>query len=206
MMRTALPARSYAVACVRIFASCSVALLMSLAALAQHYPSVAVPGSPHDIYTMMEDRQSRLWFGTIDDVFCFDGTHFYSLRPYGFPQETPNTLAEDGEGGVWIGTQGTAANGGSQHGGLYHYRAGRVERVFAGDTLSVISIGSGTALAAMGTEASGKPAYGDLYRINRGNHAWNATKLLASVADHFSVDRQGNILSLPRRLVRGSCP
>ena len=194
MMRTALPARSYAVACVRIFASCSVALLMSLAALAQHYPSVAVPGSPHDIYTMMEDRQSRLWFGTIDDVFCFDGTHFYSLRPYGFPQETPNTLAEDGEGGVWIGTQGTAANGGSQHGGLYHYRAGRVERVFAGDTLSVISIGSGTALAAMGTEASGKPAYGDLYRINRGNHAWNATKLLASVADHFSVDRQGNIL------------
>lgn len=131
MNRAAVPARSCALHSVRFSLLCCVLLTLALSAFAQHAPSVLVPGSPQSIFVMMEDSQSRLWLGTIDDFFCFDGTHFYSLRPYGFPRETANSIAEDAEGGIWIGTQGTDANGGSRQGALYRYQSGKVERILA---------------------------------------------------------------------------
>src|SRR5271155_46801 len=69
---------------------------------AQKYPILPVPDSPHGIFTMMQDSHSRLWLGTIDDVQCYDGAHFFSLRGYGFPKEVPNAFAEDSDGGIWI--------------------------------------------------------------------------------------------------------
>lgn len=77
----------------------------AVVACAQKYPFVQVPGAPHGIYAMMQDSRSAIWLGTIDDVLSFDGEHFYSLRPYGFPRETPNSFAEDSDGGIWIATQ-----------------------------------------------------------------------------------------------------
>jgi serine/threonine protein kinase len=53
---------------------------------------------------MMQDSHSALWMGTIDDVLRFEGEHFYSPRPYGFPKETPNSFAEDSDGAIWIAT------------------------------------------------------------------------------------------------------
>ncbi len=97
-------------------------------ALAQRYPFLPVSNSPHGIYAMAQDSKSQLWLGTIDDVFCFDGTHFYSLRTHGFPRETPNAFAEDSDGGIWIATQGPANAGGTRHGGLYHYQPVRCRR------------------------------------------------------------------------------
>src|ERR1700678_291033 len=98
---------------VTTMAAATMAMAAATTACAQHYPILPVPGAPHGIFTLMQDSHSAIWMGTIDDVFRFDGEHFYSLRPYGFPKETPNSFAEDSDGGIWIATQGTDANGGT---------------------------------------------------------------------------------------------
>ncbi len=167
---------------------------VAAAAQAQHYPIMLVPGSPHGIFTMMQDSHSALWLGTIDDVLRFDGEHFYSLRPYGFPKETPNSFTEDSDGGIWIATQGTDANGGGGRGGLYRYQAGRVEKVYSGDGLTVVSFAPGVVLASIGTEINGKPAYGDLFLFRASQGHWTAAKLLDKLADHLTLDHQGNLL------------
>lgn len=169
-------------------------LLAAATAFAQHYPVLPVPGAPHGIFTLMQDSRSALWMGTIDDVYCFDGEHFYSLRQYGFPRETANSFAEDSDGGIWIATQGTDFNGGTKRGGLYRYRAGHVEKILAGDGLSVTAAAPGVMLASQATELSGRPAFGDLYRIQQSKGTWKAERLLQNAADHLTVDHQGNIL------------
>ena len=167
--------------------------IMAARCLGQHYPILPVPNSPHGIFTMMQDSRSALRLGTIDDVYCFDGEHFYSIRQYGFPKETPNTFAEDGEGGIWIGTQGTKSDGSKKTGGLYRYRAGRVAEVLAGDVLSVVKTAPGTMLASLATEG-GEAAYGDLYRFVEDHGNWIARRLLTSSASHLTVDHQGSVL------------
>jgi len=79
-------------------------VLATVTCFGQHYLTLQVPGSPYGICTMLQDSPSALWLGTIDDVYCFDGERFYSLRPYGFPKEAPISFAEDSEGGIWIAT------------------------------------------------------------------------------------------------------
>ncbi|MGA2074169.1 MAG: protein kinase [Terriglobia bacterium] len=170
-----------------------VGLLFCAAAFGQRYPVLPVPNSPHDIYTMMQDSKSRLWLGTMDNAVAFDGANFYALRQYGFPNETPNAFAEDSEGGIWIGTQGSAIRGGAQHGGLYRYHAGHVERILTGDVLSVAGAAPGIMLASFGTEATG-PVYGDLYRLKKGTRAWVAEKVTQKLVNHMTVDHQGNVL------------
>jgi ligand-binding sensor domain-containing protein/tRNA A-37 threonylcarbamoyl transferase component Bud32 len=186
--------RNYAEHCVRTFLACAVAALSAICASGQHYPAVAVQGSPSGIYVMVQDSKSRLWMGTIDDVYCFDGEHFYSLRPYGFPTETPNAIAEDGDGDIWIGTQGTDASGGTRQGSLYRYHAGKVERILPGDVLGIVSISPGMLVASMGTEAVGHPTYGDLYRIRKVKGAWVTEKLLSRAVHHMTVDHHDNVL------------
>jgi hypothetical protein len=170
-------------------------LLGAPASPGQRYPILPVPNSPHGIYTLMQDHQSRLWMGTIDDVVCFDGAHFFSLRQYGYPrEEIPNALAEDDEGGIWIATQGTDVAGGKGVGGLYRYQAGRVEKIRHGDALSVVRVAPGTMLAAFATEVEDRPAYGDLVRFQKKNGAWAADQLSAKKANHLTVDHQGTAL------------
>lgn len=168
--------------------------LLAAASFAQHYPFLPVPGSPHGIFTMMQDSHSALWLGTIDDVVRFDGKHFYSLRPYGFPRETPNSFAEDSDGGIWIATQGTDAGGGTQRGGIYRYQAGRVTKVLAGDGLSVAAISPGLVVASVATELSGRPAFGDLILFRKSGNDWTPATLLQKQANHLTVDHQGNLL------------
>jgi hypothetical protein len=174
--------------------ACLLALAAAGQVSAQKFPFLLVPGGPHGIYNIFQDSHSGMWLGTIDDVVRFDGQHYYSLRPYGFPKEIPNGFAEDSDGGIWIATQGTDVGGGTKPGGLYRYRAGHVERELTGDGLSVISVAPGLMLAAMGTEASGKPTYGDLVLFRKSAQGWTATTLLNNQADHLSLDHQGNLL------------
>ena len=169
-------------------------MVSAATACAQHYPILPVPGSPHGIFSMMQDSRSAIWMGTIDDVLCFDGERFYSLRTYGFPKETPNSFAEDSEGGIWIATQGTDASGGTGQGGLYRYHAGHVGKIFSGDGLSVAVVAPGIMLAAMGTELAGRPAFGDLYRFTKSGSSWKPERLLQKSANHLTVDHQGNVL------------
>lgn len=172
----------------------SLTLLIGSAAFAQRYPILPVPNSPHGIFTLMQDHESRMWLGTIDDVYNFDGERFYSLRGAGFPREVPNSFAEDSRGAIWIGTQGLDALGGTGQGGLYRYDGGRVERIMSGDVLSVIAAGRDTMLASLSTEGSGSPAYGDLYLLRLHDGSWMPSKLLDKLVDHLTVDHQGNIL------------
>ena len=163
-------------------------------AFAQRYPFLPVPGAPHGIYSLWQDSKSGMWLGTIDDAVLFDGQHYYSLRQYGFPKEIPNGFAEDSDGGIWIATQGSDAAGGTGRGGLYRYQAGRVEREFTGDGLSVVSLGPGLMLAAIGTEVDGKPSYGDLVLFRKSRWGWASSPMLQGQADHLSIDHQGNLL------------
>jgi tRNA A-37 threonylcarbamoyl transferase component Bud32 len=169
-------------------------LLAAMHAVAQRYPFLSVPGAPHGIYTMMQDSQSALWLGTIDDVVRFDGEHFYSLRPYGFPKELPNGFAEDSDGGIWIATQGTDVSGGTGRGGLYRYKNGHVEKEFSGDGLAVISIAPDRMLASMGTELNAKAAFGDLVLFRKSPTGWIASPIMQKQADHLSLDHRGNVL------------
>jgi hypothetical protein len=168
---------------------------------AQHYPILPVPNSPPGIYTLFQDSRSALWLGTANNVFRFDGEHFYSLRPYGFPKEVPVSFAEDGDGGMWIATQGTAAVGGNKGGGLYRYQSGRVTQMIAGDAMTVVSVAPGIVLASMGTETSGRPAFGDLYLLRKSQsdsshsiQGWTAQLLLQKQVNHLTLDHQGNLL------------
>jgi hypothetical protein len=161
---------------------------------AQNYPILPVANSPHGIFTMMQDSHSGLWLGTIDDVYRFDGEHFYSLRPYGFPKETPNSFAEDGDGGIWIATQGTDVSGGTGRGGLYRYQAGHVSKEFSGDGLSIVAVSPEIMLTSVATELSGKPAFGDLVLFRKSGNVWTPSKLLEKQANHLTVDHQGNVL------------
>jgi len=190
----AQPANSHAKEVVRILLFAVFGVLAVQSAAGQHYPILPVPNSPHNIFTLMQDRESRLWAGTMDDVYMFDGERFYSLRPLGFPRETANTFAEDDEGGVWIGTQGTDAMGGSAKGGLYRYQDGHVQKLFSGDVLGIVDAGLDVMLASFATEISGGPAFGDLYLFRHEGRAWRAEKLLDRAVNHMTVDHQGTVL------------
>jgi tRNA A-37 threonylcarbamoyl transferase component Bud32/ligand-binding sensor domain-containing protein len=175
--------------------------LLAAAGLAQHYPILPVPGSPLGIYTLFQDSRSALWLGTANDVLGFDGTRFYSLRAFGFPREVPVSFADDGDGGLWIATQSSAALGGNAHGGLYRYQAGHVTRVLAGDAMTVVAVAPGIVAASMGIETGGRPAFGDLYLLRRfssgpfgGSPRWTAQRMLDKQVNHLTVDHQGNLL------------
>lgn len=179
---------------VRLFLLCGLILLLPTNCLGRNYPILPVANSPHGIFTIFEDNKSRLWLGTVDDVYCFDGVNFYSLRQYGFPREVPVFFAEDSDGGIWIATQGTDVNGGKQAGGVYRYQAGHVEKVIKGDGLSVVAIAPGVVIAATGTEQPVNPTYGDLHRIIRVNGRWTPRLMLPHMVDHMTMDHQGNVL------------
>jgi ligand-binding sensor domain-containing protein len=187
-------ARKHAKEIVRLSFLIVLSLSLGSTGHAQHYPILPVPNSPHGIFTMMQDRKSRIWMGTIDDVYSFDGEQFYSLRSAGFPHELPNSYAEDSSGALWIGTQGTDAMGGTAKGGLYRYHDGRVEKIMPGDVLGLVAAGKDMMLASFGTEGTDGAIDGDLYLIRLQNGEWSAEKLFANMADYISVDHRGNFL------------
>jgi hypothetical protein len=69
-----------------------------------------------------------------------------------------------------------------------------VEKLLAGDGLSIVNVGDGMMLASVGTEAQGKPTYGDLYRLRRLENSWAIEKLRDKYAHHMTVDRFGTTL------------
>ena len=171
------------------------AVFLEAACLAQQYPVQLVPGSPKDIVKLMQDSLSRVWAATKDDLFMFDGVRFYSLHPYGFPQEGPTTLAEDSSGGIWAGTPD----------GLYRFAKGRVQRVLAGYADSVVSIAPGVMLASFTPEKI-RTSTGDvlqnffgLYRITNTGGEWKAEAMLsADGGQMLAADHSGNALYLCR--------
>jgi ligand-binding sensor domain-containing protein len=89
---------------------------------AQQYPFLPVDHSPKNIERILEDRQGRLWIATHDDVLCFDGSRFFSLRDYGLPATPSYSLIEDNDGGILSGMES----------GIYRYYHGRLEHIVSG--------------------------------------------------------------------------
>ena len=63
--------------------------------------------------------------------------------------------------------------GGTEHGGLYRYQSGHVEKLFNADGLSIVNVAPTTMLVSFGTEAQGHPTYGDLYRFQKNGRTWD---------------------------------
>jgi ligand-binding sensor domain-containing protein len=167
-------------------------LVAALTARAQHYPVLPVPDSPHGILAMMQDSHSALWLGTIDDVYRFDGEHFYSLRQYGFPRERVTSLAEDSNGGIWITTQVGHPQSDLAGGGIYRYQNGKVDRVFSAAAVSVVRVGPDTMLATIVHRLEWD--YGDLYIFRRNSNGWQPARLMEGYARYLSVDHKGTVL------------
>ena len=141
---------------------------------------------------MMQDSQSALWLGTIDDVYRFDGEHFYSLRPYGFPRERVTNLTEDSSGGVWITTQTPNPQSDLASGGIYRYQNGKVKKIISEAAVSAVNAGPGTMLSTI-VHRTGWD-YGDLYIFRESGSGWQSERLLERDARYLSVDHKGTVL------------
>jgi len=156
-------------------------LLWAAGLPAQQYPFLPVAHSPRNIERIIEDRQGRLWVGTHDDVECFDGTRFFSLREYGFPPVFAYGLAEDSEGGIVIGSLD----------GVHRFVHGRLEHILAGVAIEeVASVAPGVLLAI--AQGGGDP----VYRLRQSHGRWQAERLTGwKAASSMTRDRDGTILT-----------
>lgn len=187
--------RNHAEHSVRLLFLGGLVWLLAAACYGQRYPILPVPNSPHGIYALMQDSKSRLWLGTSDGLYCFDGTHFYSMRQYGALKGTVVSLAEDGEGGIWIGTNGyPGSHNTDMHpawgGNLYRFYGGKMAVVREGDVLGVVRLTPGEMLASIRGPDS-NVVYADLYRFTENHGAWEATRVLRNGAGPLSVDGNG---------------
>jgi tRNA A-37 threonylcarbamoyl transferase component Bud32/ligand-binding sensor domain-containing protein len=161
-------------------------LLVASALLGQQYPFVPVANSPKNIERILQDKQGRLWMSTHDDVLCFDGTRFFSLREFGLPAVISYGLAEDMEGGILSASES----------GVYRFIQGRLEHVVSGLSVrEIVAVAPGLLLAAVIADPVIPGAH--LYRIRAANGAWKAERL-ANLKSGYSLSRDntGAILTV----------
>ena len=90
-------------------------------AVAQQYPFVPIKASnaPSNIMVLFQDSIGRIWTGTTSDLACFDGSRFFYLRDFGFPDTEVLSVAEDDQRGIWIASRA----------GLHRFAEGRLDLV-----------------------------------------------------------------------------
>jgi tRNA A-37 threonylcarbamoyl transferase component Bud32 len=152
---------------------------------AQQYPFIRVAGSPGNVERVLEDRQGRLWIASHFDLLCFDGSHFYSLREFGFPAKFSYGLIEDAEGGILSGTPE----------GIYRFYQGRLEHPVAGlFVYEMVGVAPGVFLATVfrGPQTRAIAPY----RIRAANGAWQAEELTGwKTGINLTRDRSGTVLA-----------
>lgn len=75
-------------------------------------------GGPAWIYAIHQDRQGRLWFGTKDGLTRYQTHQWHPVTAAeGLPVDEVHAIADDAQGGVWVGTAG---------GGLYRFVEGQL--------------------------------------------------------------------------------
>ena len=167
-------------------------LLLAPALSAQQFPFIQIAGSPRNIERLLEDRQGRLWVATHDDVLCFDGSRFFSLRDFGLPPVFGYSLIEDDEGGILSGSDQ----------GIYRFYRGRLEHVVAGHFVhDMVGVAPGVILATMNREPGSAAIVP--YRIRHVGGAWQAEELAGwKIGSNLTRDRTGAILAAcPGRVV-----
>ena len=153
-------------------------------AFGQQYPFLPVPGSPKNVTNLFQDSRGRLWL-TGDELACFDGTHLFFLRDYGFPHAASYDITEDSSGAIWIAAEA----------GVYRFVNGQVEEITKGVAVSVIAATPSVAIAAMGPLGKGIPTDTYLVRMERTGNTWK----IETVTDldspgPLSLDHAGLVL------------
>jgi tRNA A-37 threonylcarbamoyl transferase component Bud32 len=136
-------------------------------AFGQQYPFLPVPGSPGGVTNLFQDSRGRLWLGG-DQLACFDGTHVFFLREYGFPRAETFGIAEDPSGAIWIAAET----------GVYRFADGRIEEIVKGSATSVIAVSPDFAVANMILPAQKAGSAASLARIRRDGSRWNAEAVM----------------------------
>ena len=61
------------------------------------------------VWTMMQDKSGRIWFGTDDGVYCYDGENFswfldniYMINKDHLHLESIFSIVEDKKGNIWM--------------------------------------------------------------------------------------------------------
>lgn len=77
-----------------------------------HYFTEEQGFSSKSVYSILEDRNGNLWFGTSNTgVVKYDGKHFtYYTTKEGLSHNKVYTIFEDRKGNIWIGTDGGGVN------------------------------------------------------------------------------------------------
>lgn len=160
-------------------------LLLGCASLvAQQYPFVPVAGSPKNIEHILQDRQGRLWIGTLEDVLYFDGARFFSLHQAGLPVTSVFSLVQDDEGAILIGSQS----------GAYRYFEGRLENLLPGITAVRVTAVVPGLLLVTGVRPGSSGI--SVYRVRRTHGVWQADELAGWPFGEFNTrDRSGAILT-----------
>jgi hypothetical protein len=137
-------------------------------ACGQQYPFLPVAGSPKNVKVLFQDSRGRLWLGG-DDLACFDSTHIFFLRDYGFPRAETYDITEDSSGAIWIGAET----------GVYRFANGHVEEIAKGAAVSVIAATPDVAIAAVGPLGRGVPiTTSALVRMERTKGNWQAETVM----------------------------
>ncbi len=160
-------------------------LLMANTLFAQQMPFIFVPGGPANVQVIFQDHLGRLWVGGAEDVACFDGSRFYSLRDLGFPAATGTTaITEDRDGAIWIGSDL----------GVYRFYRGSVTKVMPG-YVRALAASSGVVLVLAGPVGPDWPRGSFLFRIRWSGRVWESEKITGlSWPNWFSLDRTGALL------------
>jgi len=158
------------------------AAVLSRIAIGQQYPFVAIQNGPRmsSRSIVFPDRSQRVWVGSEDGLYYFDGSRFFSLSRIGYPKTLVHALAEDDEGGVWIASDA----------GLHRFSGGALERVVEGVTESVVAISPGFLVAAIAPAGGGVTLR--LYRVSRVQSRWSAKPLAGFQSrGNLTVDSKG---------------
>ena len=156
-------------------------------AYGQQYPFLPVAGSPKNVKTLFQDSRGRLWLGG-DDLACFDGTHMFFLRDYGFPRAESYDITEDSSGAIWIGAET----------GVYRFANGPVQEIAEGAAVSVIAATPDLAVAAVGPLGKGIPiTTASLIRMQRTNGNWKTETVMDLGSPGPLTLDQGGMLLYP---------
>lgn len=94
----------------KTFASVPI-VVMNRSFLLANTISINSPSAQNEVWSMMQDKQGKLWFGTSEGVYCYDGTSFTRflddgniINKDGLQLKMVNCMLEDRQGNIWFGS------------------------------------------------------------------------------------------------------
>lgn len=86
-------------------------VVMNSSFLQANTVSINSPSAQNEVWSMMEDKHGKLWFGTSEGVYCYNGTSFTRLlhdttimNKDGLQLKMVDCMLEDKQGNIWFGS------------------------------------------------------------------------------------------------------